>query len=286
MVKKKIEIPTFVKWAGGKTQLLYQYKEFFPKKIDRYFEPFVGGGAVFFYVKQKFRPEFCMISDINEHLMNTYKSVKEGIDSLIGLLKEIKKTNHSKETFYNRRREFNKIRGGLKKAALLIYLNKTCFNGLYRVNSKGEFNVPFGKYNNPAILQESKLRLASKLLKDVEIKKTDFMKILGFAKKGDFVYFDPPYYPITKTSSFTDYQINSFGEKEQKKLARIFKTLDKRGCKVMLSNSDTEFIRGLYKDYNIHIVRAARMINCNGAGRGKINELVITNFEPSQRRLI
>lgn len=274
----KIEAPIFVKWAGGKGQLIEQYKKFFPKKIKRYFEVFVGGGAVFFYVKQKFNPQFSMIADINEDLINAYKFVRSDINSLIKLLKKYKKQNHSKKSFYKKRKEFNKTKDKLKRASLLIYLNKTCYNGLYRVNSKGGFNVPFGRYKNPAILQEKKLMLASKLLKNVEIKKTGFSKVLEYAKKGDFVYLDPPYHPLNKTSSFTDYQKSSFGEEEQKKLAEVFKKLDKKGCKVMLSNSNTKFIRKLYKGFKFRTVKARRMISCKGAGRGAINELVIMNY--------
>lgn len=269
--------PTFIKWAGGKTQLIDQYKSLFPKSFNNYFEPFVGSGAVFFYIKQKFNPKNITISDINEDLIDTYNAVKEDLGVLNELLKKHKK-NHSEEYFYKMREEFNTTKDKLKKAALFIYLNKTCFNGLYRVNSTGEFNVPFGKYKNPGILQNKKLNEASKTLKEVKINCVSFEKVADFAKEGDFIYFDPPYYPINNTSSFTSYQKSGFLEKEQKKLAEVFKRLDKKGCKVMLSNSDTNFIKGLYKDYDIKTVKARRAINCNGNGRGIINEIVVRNY--------
>lgn len=276
----KIQVPTFVKWAGGKTQLLGQYAHLFPKKIDRYFEPMVGSGAVFFYIEKKFKPNFSMVSDINDDLINLYIHVRDDTDKLITLLKEhkINHTENPEEYYYKMRDLFNKTKDPLEKSALLLYLNKTCFNGLYRVNSKGGFNVPFGRYKNPAILQDKKLRTASKLLKNVEIKKMLFEKILDFTKKDDFVYFDPPYYPLSKTSSFTSYQKNSFLDNEQKKLAEVFRALDNKQCKVMLSNSEHQFIRGLYEGYNIKVVKARRMISCNGTGRGAISELVIRNY--------
>ncbi len=278
---EKIQVPTFVKWAGGKTQLLPKYEPFFPKSINRYFEPFVGSGAVFFYVKQKYNPEYSMISDVNQDLINTYKIIKNDVDDLLEILKNHKK-NHAqnpKTYFYKMRTKFNSTKNKLEKTALLIYLNKTCFNGLYRVNSKGDFNVPFGKYKNPPIVQESKLKKASKLLHNVDIKKMKFERIKSHIKNGDFIYFDPPYYPLSKTSSFTSYQKDTFLDREQKKLWKIFKLLDEKNCKIMLSNSDHEFIRSLYNSYDIKVIKANRMISCNGAGRGPINELLIRNYK-------
>jgi DNA adenine methylase len=276
----RIETPTFVKWAGGKTQLISQYKKLFPHNFSNYFEPFLGSGAVFFYIKQIYNPPKCYISDINEDLINTFKMVKEKTDELIQLLKKYKAENHSKESFYEKREAFNEVTDRLEKASLLIYLNKTCFNGLYRVNSKGEFNVPFGEYKNPAILQEDKLRKASRLLKNVEIEVASFERVLDKAKEKDFIYFDPPYFPLSKTSSFTSYQNDAFMEEEQKRLCEVFKQLDKRGCFVMLSNSDAPFIKGLYKNngFKIITVKARRAISCVGTGRGKINEIVVKNY--------
>jgi len=276
------DIPTFVKWAGGKTQLIKQYIPLFPSKknIKRYFEPMIGSGAVFFYIRQTYNPEFSMISDINNDLINLYLQIRDNVDEIITLLK-IHKSKHKinpKEYYYKMRKKYNSTEDNLEKSSLLLYLNKTCYNGLYRVNSKGEFNVPFGRYKNPAILQEEKLRLASSLLEGTIIKAIPFEKILDFAKPNDFIYFDPPYYPLSETSSFTSYQKNTFLEEEQKKLAKAFKKLDKKNCKTMLSNSDTDLIRNLYNGYNIKVVRAKRMISCKGKGRGSINELVIRNY--------
>ena len=274
------KIPSFVKWAGGKKQLLEQFEPLFPKQFNRYFEPFLGGGAVFFYVLQKFKPKEVIISDINEELINAYEVVKTDVERLIVELKQHKEYHlaEGKKYYLTIRATNPSDLPNLERAARFIYLNKTCFNGLYRVNSKGKFNVPMGAYKNPDIVQEDKLRLASKLLKNVTIKTMSFEKVLGFAKKGDFIYFDPPYYPLKNKKSFTTYTKDSFMENEQELLADVFKKLDKRGCFLMLSNSDTEFVKDLYKEYTIHFVRAARMINCDGKNRGKINEIVVTNY--------
>lgn len=269
-------IPTFVKWAGGKKQLLEQFKQFFPKKIDRYFEPFVGGGAVAFYVIKTYNPKEVYLSDTNEELVNTYNIIKNNVEGLIKLLK-LYKQKHSKEFYYEMRsKDINKLTN-TERAARFIYLNKTCFNGLYRVNSKGGFNVPIGSYKNPAICPEEDLREISKLLKYAKIEVKQFYDISKDVKKGDFIYFDPPYYPLNKSKSFTTYTKENFLEKEQEKLADVFKQLNIKNGRIMLSNSDSDFIKGLYKGYSISTVKANRMINCNGDGRGKISELVITN---------
>lgn len=270
-------VPSLVKWAGGKKQLLEQFEKFFPVQIERYFEPFVGGGTIAFYLL-KTHPEIKKIylSDTNEELVITYNIVKKNIEELIALLKEYK-LNHSKEFYYKIRAEDIKKLTPAQIAARFIYLNKTCFNGLYRVNSKGQFNVPIGSYKNPAICNEEDLREISKLLQKDDIKAAQFYEAVREAKKGDFIYFDPPYYPIKK-ESFTTYTKDNFLEKEQEKLAELFKELNKKGCKVMLSNSDTDFIKTLYEGFNINFVKAARMINCDASKRGKINEVVITNY--------
>ena len=280
-------VPTFIKWAGGKTQLLEQFEKFIPNKIDRYYEPFVGSGAVFFYVKKNRNPDWCMISDNNEDLINLYVVVRDKLDELISLLEEHKKEHmkNPKEYYYKQRETFNQTSDVLVKSALFIYLNKTCFNGLYRVNSKGGFNVPIGSYKNPAIVQLKKLRDASEVLQDVEIKHMSFEKILDYADTGDFIYFDPPYFPLSTTSSFTSYQKDRFLEKEQKELAEVFQKLDERGCLVMLSNSDSQLINNLYSEYKeqgtLYIVKATRMINCDANGRKPINEVVVTNYTPA-----
>ena len=282
---EKLSIPTFVKWAGGKKQLLEQFELLFPDKINRYFEPFVGSGAVFFYLKQTCKPDYCMISDNNQNLINLYLSIRDNLEELLELLTKFKKKHmqHPKEYYYQQRKEFNETTDALIKSALLIYLNKTCYNGLYRVNSKGEFNVPMGRYKNPSIVQPKLLQQASKHLQQVDIKNMDFEKVLDFTQPGDFIYFDPPYYPLSATSSFTSYQKDVFLENEQKKLAQVFQKLDEKGCYVMLSNSDTAFIHNLYEQYfNKNLVTkvyATRMINCDGSKRGAISEIVVRNYQ-------
>ena len=274
----KNRVPTFVKWAGGKKQLLGQFEKFFPKKIERYFDPFVGGGAVAFYLlKTHLEIKKIYLSDINEELIITYNALKNNIEELISLLKEYK-SKHNKEFYYQIRAEDVKKLSKVQIAARFIYLNKTCFNGLYRVNSKGGFNVPMGSYKNPAVCSEDELREISKLLQKDDVAVKQFYDSVKEAKSGDFVYFDPPYYPLNEKSSFTTYTKDNFLEKEQEHLAKTFKELDKRGCKVMLSNSDTNFIKSLYKEYTINLVSARRMINCDATKRGIINEVVVTNY--------
>jgi len=275
------QIPKFVKWAGGKTQLIEQFIPLFPKKFNRYLEPFVGGGAVFFYIIQKFKPKEIIISDINEELINTYLIIRDDVERLIIELKQHREYHmaEGKKYYLTIRATNPEDLPSLEKAARFIYLNKTCFNGLYRVNSKGGFNVPMGAYKNPDIIQEEKLRIISKLLQNVAIKVMSFEKVVNLAKKGDFVYLDPPYHPLKKGKNFTTYTKNKFLENEQKVLTEVFKKLDKKGCYVMESNSETNFIKNLYSSFKIHIVQAKRMINCDGAKRGKINEYVITNYE-------
>jgi len=270
-------VPTFVKWAGGKKQLLQEIVRFKPKKFNNYIEPFVGGGAVYFFVQKNYDGR-AFISDINQELITTFKIIRDKPLELIKLLKEHRK-NHNKEYYYKIRDDFDIEKSTpLEIAGRFIYLNKTCFNGLYRVNSKGKFNVPIGSYKNPSIFNEKDLIIASKLLKRTEINVADFKEVVNHAKKGDFVYFDPPYLPISKTSNFTSYTKKTFLEKEQKELAEVFKVLNKKGCFVMLSNSDHPLIKNLYSGFNFHTVKANRAISCIGSGRGKINELIITNY--------
>ena len=276
----EIDSPRFVKWAGGKQQLIEQFKPLFPKKFNNYFEPFVGSGAVAFYLLQKYKPKKVLLSDTNTELINAYNIIKTDVNRLIIELKQHKEYHLADKPnyYYEIRSVSPNDLPDLEKAARFIYLNKTCFNGLYRVNSKGGFNVPIGSYKNPDIIQEEKLKVVSKLLKKVKVKVLNFEKVVSLAKKGDFIYFDPPYYPLKKGKSFTSYQKNSFLEKEQEKLAEVFKKLDKKGCLCMGSNSDTKFIKDLYHDFNIQLVKSRRLINSNAKGRGKINEVVITNY--------
>ena len=272
----------FLKWAGGKRGLISQTLPFIPKNFNNYFEPFVGGGAVFFslYNLGFLKNKKIYLFDRNEELINAYNIVKYKPLKLIEVLKEFKE-NHSKEFFYNirewdRSSDYTQI-SPIKKAARFIYLNKTCFNGLYRVNKKGQFNVPFGKYKNPNIIDETNILNVSVALKNVEIKCCDFSEVLKYAKNSDFVYFDPPYYPLNKTSSFTSYIQDNFLETEQKRLYEVFCELDKKGVFIIESNSDTEFINNLYKNFDIIKIKANRFINSKSKGRGKISELLIRN---------
>jgi len=274
----------FVKWVGGKRQLLKQFRELdlyppslFNPRTNTYFEPFAGGGALFFDLL----PEKAVLTDMNEELVIAYNVIKNDVEKLIVKLKKHKKEN-TKEYFLKIRAKDVEKMTDIARAARFIYLNKTAFNGLYRVNSKNGFNVPYGKYNNPNIADVENLRLVSGSLKGTTIKHADYKMVLDTAKKGDFVYFDPPYYPVSRTSSFTSYTRDAFLEKEQIELRETFLELHKRGCYVMLSNSDTTFMRQIYAGLSdiikIHTVQAARAINSNANGRGKVSELVITNY--------
>lgn len=271
----------FVKWVGGKRQLLAQFRrmnlyppENFDPKKSRYFEPFVGGGAVFFDLL----PEEGFLSDLNKELVVTYNIIKNDLEKLIVSLKKHKT---DKDYFLDvRAQDPNKL-SDVAVASRFIFLNRTCFNGMYRVNSKGGFNVPFGKYTNPLICDEDNLKKVSKALQNIDIKHQDYKEVLKKAKRGDFIYFDPPYYPVSKTASFTSYTAETFLEKEQTELRDTLVELNKRGCFVMLSNSDTPFINKIYsgiKGVRINKVQAGRAINSNGSGRGKITEVLITNY--------
>jgi DNA adenine methylase len=271
----------FVKWVGGKRQLLKQFRlmnlyppEKFDRKTGRYFEPFVGGGAVFFDLL----PEKGFLSDMNKELVTTYNVIKNDVSSLVTSLKKHKV---NKEYYLKiRAQDPNKL-DYVSVASRFIYLNRTGFNGLYRVNSKGGFNVPYGDNKNPLICDEENLVKVSKALSKVEIKHQDYKEVLKKAKKGDFVYFDPPYYPVSKTASFTSYVKESFLDKEQIELRDVFLELSKRGCFVMLSNSDAPFINKIYSGYKgvrINKVQAGRAINSKGSGRGKVTEVLITNY--------
>ena len=263
----------FLKWSGGKTRLISQYKDYFPQHYQTYYEPFLGGGAVFFYLQ----PSKAVLTDINADLILTYRCVRDDLEDLITSL-QAHKQRHNSDYYYDVRNSYTGT--DLEKAARFIYLNKTCFNGLYRVNSQGKFNVPVGKYKNPGICQEEILKLASESLKKVEIKQANFEEVLNYATgSNEFVYFDPPYYPLNKTSNFTAYSNFCFDENQQIKLRDIFIKLADKGVKVMLSNSDCPFIRDLYSDFNIHTISAARSINSNAQKRGKITEVLVTSYK-------
>ncbi len=307
-MKNKNEIPAkpFIKWAGGKGQLLDKFLSFYPDelklgRINHYYEPFIGGGAVFFDVVQKFNINKAFLYDINEELVLTYKVIQKDVSKLIGTLdsiqKEYFKLNETERTeyFYNTRLIFNENRlstnylkyseSWILRAAQIIFLNKTCFNGLFRFNAKGEFNVPAGKYKNPKILDEQNLLKVSEILKIATIKKADFMAVEKDIVENSFVYFDPPYRPLNATSSFTAYSKHKFEDEEQTKLAQLYSWLDKKGIKLMLSNSDPrnsnpndDFFDKIYKDFNIKRIPATRMINSKASKRNAINEIVVTNY--------
>ncbi|BAW80217.1 DNA adenine methylase [Candidatus Nitrosoglobus terrae] len=272
----------FIKWVGGKRQLLKQFRDLklyppegFNPLTNTYFEPFVGGGAVFFDLL----PQKAALSDLNQELVITYNVIKNEVD---GLIKSLKKHPYHKEYYLNIRAKKVEDLSHIEIASRFIYLNRTGFNGLYRVNKRGEFNVPLGRYTHPLICDEENLHCVSKVLQNTTIKCQDYKEVLKQAKKGDFIYFDPPYFPMSKTASFTAYTAAGFLEKEQLALRDTFVALSKRGCFVMLSNSDTPFINEIYsgiQGVKINQMMAARAINSNAARRGKITELLITNYQ-------
>ncbi len=269
----------FLKWAGGKRALSVSIMLFVPKCFNAYFEPFVGGGALFFALKNKglLDSKTIILSDKNKELINSYRVIQKTPYELLQSLQTLQ-NNHNKEHFYrirnlDRNEDFAKL-DSIFRAARFIYLNKTCFNGLCRYNAKGEFNTPLGSYKNPKIYEEEAFLNASLALQNTQIYHEDFEKTALKAQSGDFIYFDPPYYPLNKTSSFVSYT-DIFLEDEQIRLAELFKKLDARGGKVLQSNSNTPFIRKLYKDFDIIELGAKRAINCRGERRGEITELLI-----------
>lgn len=297
---KKIAKP-FVKWAGGKGQLLTELQKMYPmnfeKNIIKYAEPFVGGGAVLFDILSNYNISEVYISDINSELINAYKVIRDKCDELVDRL-EIFKAEYvstsfkQKEYYYDKREKYNESMQktekniiDVEKAALFIFLNKTCFNGLYRVNRKGQFNVPIGSYKNPSICDKENLYKISKLLKNVTIVCGDYKLSEKFIDKNTFVYFDPPYRPLNKTANFTSYNAEEFSDDKQIELAKFIKISAKKGAKIIASNSDPKninkddnFFDELYTEFNITRINAKRMINSNASKRGKINELVITSF--------
>lgn len=296
----------FLKWAGGKRQLLDELDTRLPPgvregKIKTYIEPFIGGGAVYFHANNIYTFDACHIYDINEELMLAYTVIKNDIEDLITTLRGVEieylslDSEGRKECFYRIRSRYNEAKHSIRwdtyskdwilRAADLIFLNRTCFNGLFRVNSKGEFNVPFGRYKNPTILHEEVLRSDSLILENTTIHQGDFSDCARWVDEETFVYFDPPYRPLNQTSSFTSYSKDGFGDDDQRRLAEAFRRLDSRGAKLMLSNSDPKnedpndhFFDDLYAGYSIDRVPARRMINRDGDRRGEIYELIITNY--------
>jgi DNA adenine methylase len=263
-----------VKWVGGKSKLLHELVARAPRTYKRYFEPFVGGGALFF----RLSPSSAVLSDSNGELITFYKAVRDEVDAVIRCLGR-HRTLHSEAYYYTMRERWN-AKGQdepAQRAAAFLYLNKTCYNGLWRVNSKGAFNVPAGRYEHPSILDPEALRAASRTLSRAVLLHRPFERAVKDAEQGDFVYLDPPYHPISETAYFTSYTAGGFDQSDQERLADTFRELDERGCAVMLSNSDTPFIRKLYARYQIDRVYCARAINSDGASRGAVAEVIVTN---------
>ena len=284
MKQNKLVLPV-LKWVGGKRQLLPIIHKHLPKLSNTatYYEPFIGGGAVFFDLQ----PSKAVVNDINHELINVYQTIRDDVEKLIAELSNENKYANKSECYYKIREldrnpdVYNKL-SNIEKAARVIYLNKTCYNGLYRVNSMGEFNSPFGRYKNPSIINEIGLRAVSKYFREADItfRNMDFEDALEGIKKGDFVYFDPPYVPLSTTSNFTGYNESGFGFEEQERLKRLCDKLTDQGVHILLSNSDCDYIRKLFSDkkrYTIIEVKAKRSINSISSARGEISEVLIIN---------
>lgn len=275
----------FLKWVGGKTQLLKQFERFFPATFHTYYEPFIGSGAVFFHLQ----PAQAVISDYNPNLIAAYRHLQSQVDDLLDLLYRLRTAYHvmspqeQEHEYYRVRECYNVLSAGsLEKTAYLIFLNKTGYNGLYRESKRGGYNVPFGRYNNPSLFDEMNLKAISRTLQHTEIFHADFSATVETAKAGDFVYFDPPYVPLNETSSFTSYTRGEFPLEQQVRLAEVVRQLASKGVQVMISNSNTDIIRELYQDRYIHEVKASRAVNSKAALRGKITELVVTTYQVEQ----
>lgn len=277
---KYYNLQPFTKWTGGKRQLLEELRSYMPETYGRYFEPFVGGGALFFDLA----PEQAVINDFNEELINAYRQIKNNPAELINLLIKHKE-NNSKDYYLALRSADRDGRisrmTGVERAARILYMLRVDFNGLYRVNSKNQFNVPYGRYKNPKIVDVDLLYQISEYLNenDVEILQTDFEEAVKDAETGDFVYFDPPYIPLNETSSFTSYTHEGFSYEEQVRLRDTFKELTERGVYAMLSNSSSPLVEELYKDFNIYFVEAQRTNGAKSSSRGKISEIIVTNYD-------
>ncbi|BDS63471.1 TPA: DNA adenine methylase [Streptococcus pneumoniae] len=277
---KKVTLQPFTKWTGGKRQLLPVIRELMPKTYNRYFEPFVGGGALFFDLA----PKDAVINDFNAELINCYQQIKDNPQELIEILKVHQEYN-SKEYYLDLRSadrdERIDMMSEVQRAARILYMLRVNFNGLYRVNSKNQFNVPYGRYKNPKIVDEELISAISVYLNNnqLEIKVGDFEKAIVDVRTGDFVYFDPPYIPLSETSAFTSYTHEGFSFADQVRLRDVFKRLSDTGAYVMLSNSSSALVEELYKDFNIHYVEATRTNGAKSSSRGKISEIIVTNYE-------
>lgn len=280
MAKNTLVVPV-VKWVGGKRQIIDEIITYVPDSFSTYYEPFLGGGAVLF----ELQPKKAVVNDVNEELMNIYEVIKDNADELIEGLKRHKIKN-DKAYFYeirelDRNREQYNLLTPVERASRIIYLNKTCYNGLFRVNKSGEFNAPFGNYKNPNIVNETTLRAVSAYFNKAKIRFTcqDFEDALKWSRKGAFVYLDPPYDPVSETASFTGYDKGGFDRNEQIRLKKTCDKLNKKGIKFLLSNSATDFIMDLYQDYKIEVIQAKRAINSKADRRGNVDEVLVMNFE-------
>lgn len=278
----RADVKPVLKWAGGKRQLLEPILSFveraFPERIEKYYEPFAGGAAVFFALVSHRKFERARLTDMNSDLIHVYTTLRDDVDSVIVELQKLLDLGHSEEVYYKVRAK--RPTKASARAARLIYLNRTGYNGLYRVNRSGEFNVPFGRYKKPRILDPERLHAAAIALQGVELAVEDFEVSCKAAKRGDFVYFDPPYVPVSKTSSFAAYHSVAFTLAEHERLAKTFARLAKRGVSTLLSNSDTPETRELYTSFDTKTVQATRAINSNGARRGKVPELLVHSELP------
>ena len=296
------KVRPFVKWAGGKGSLIPQLNNFYPYElrngiIETYIEPFVGGGAVLIDILQKYDVEQAYAFDINMDLINCYNVIKNNVEELITNLKQMEteylqlEQEERKNYFYNKRDEYNNYRleeneQNVQRAAQFIYLNRTCFNGLYRVNKEGKFNVPMGNYKNPTICDEENLRNLSDLIQNVQFQYGDYRRSMEYVTENTFVYFYPPYRPLNVTSGFTSYTKEDFNDDNQRELATFYRELNDRNAKLMLSNSNPKntnqedtFFDNIYQGFNIDEIYASRMINANSNGRGKISEILVTNYD-------
>lgn len=267
-----------VKWAGGKRQLLQEINEYIPQRISTYYEPFLGGGALLYHLQ----PRRAIVSDTNKELINVYNVIRDNVEELIH---DLAQHINSEEHYYyvremDRTPQYERM-SNIQKASRIIFLNKTCYNGLFRVNSQGQFNVPYGKYKKPNIVNEIVLRAVSGFLNsnDIRFLNVDYEESLYGIRRGAFVYFDPPYDPVSDTSSFTGYTLDGFGRDEQLRLKQICDRLNQRGIKFLLSNSATPFIKDIYSDYTVETVGANRSINSNADNRGEINEVLVRNYD-------
>jgi DNA adenine methylase len=269
-----------LKWAGGKSQLISEIVKRLPQAIETYYEPFVGGGAVFFALAARGRFQRAVLSDLNPELVAVYRALAEDVEAVI---RSLRRYHHSETEFYRVRD--SKPRGLVQRAARMIYLNKTGYNGLYRVNRSGKFNVPFGRYKNPTICDEENLRAASKTLQGISIEIADFEQICRRAQPSDAVYLDPPYVPLSKTANFTSYDRHAFGIDDQRRLARVFTELATRGVPALLSNSDTPTTQELYAGFRSLRISVSRPINSRPSGRGPVPELLVTSTPRRRKRL-